>query len=74
MADRYRATSEKLDTLQSDPLALCAFAYFNASPNHPNMMFLTNKSGEHRLSQLRCFLTDSGIPPERLLPRNDPVA
>ncbi len=45
MADREKATGEKLDALQAEPLRLSAFAYFNSSPNHPNVLFVANESG-----------------------------
>jgi hypothetical protein len=68
MADREKATGEKLDALQAEPLKLCAFAYFNSSPNHPNLLFVANESGCSRLLELRGELVRVGIPNAKLLP------
>ena len=66
-ADRERVTVEKLDALRTAGLA--AFAYFNESPNHPNILAVTQHAGE-RLARFRAELTDvGGISAARLLPR-----
>jgi hypothetical protein len=67
-ADREKTTGEKLDTLQAEPLRLSAFAYFNSSPNHPNVLFVANESGRSRLDGIRAELVRVGIPTTKLLP------
>jgi len=68
MADREKATGEKLDALQAEPLKLCTFAYFNSSPNHPNVVFTANESGRSRLVAIRAEMVRVGIPSTKLLP------
>lgn len=68
MANREKATGEKLDALHGDPWRLFAFAYFNSSPNHPNVLVVANSSGHSRLDAIRRKLLGSGLPPTRLLP------
>ncbi len=68
MADREKATGEKLDSLEAEPLKLSAFAYFNSSPNHPNVLFIANESGRSRLDGIRAELVRVGIPNTKLLP------
>jgi hypothetical protein len=68
VADREKATGEKLDMLQAEPFQLSAFAYFNSSPNHPNVVFIANESGRSRLTGIRGELLRVGIPGTKLLP------
>jgi hypothetical protein len=68
MAGRKKATSKKLDMLQAKPWRLSAFTYFNVSPNHPNVLFVANKSGQSRLTKIRNELLHAGIPSTKLLP------
>jgi hypothetical protein len=68
MADREKATGEKLDALQAEPLRMFAFAYFNSSPNHPNVLFIANELGRSRLDAIRGELVRVGIPNTKLLP------
>jgi hypothetical protein len=70
MADRKEATAKKLVVLQEHPRNLFAFAYFNLSPNHPNVMFITNKEGRSRLAILREEIVNAGIPDGKLVQRN----
>ncbi|HKH49319.1 MAG TPA: hypothetical protein VKM72_32020 [Thermoanaerobaculia bacterium] len=67
MADRESATGEKMDALQASPYYLAAFTYFNSSPNHPNVVCVTNPAGKSRLSKLRSELNRCGIPLNRLV-------
>lgn len=67
MSDRGRATSKKLDALQTAPYHLAAFAYFNSSPNHPNIVCVANQAGRERLAAFRAALERHGVPSARLM-------
>jgi len=67
MADRERATREKIDALRSAKYGLHTFAYFNASPNNPNVLFVASGAGRQRIQSLMAELENAGIPKSRLL-------
>jgi hypothetical protein len=67
IAHRERATSEKLDGLGTTGLSV--FAYFNSSPNHPNILAVSGGNGRQRLRQFREELVTIGIPRAKLLPQ-----
>jgi hypothetical protein len=66
IADRERATGEKLDGLRA--AGLSAFAYFNSSPNHPNILVVAGNAGSERLRRFRAELLTMGVPKAKLLP------
>jgi hypothetical protein len=65
-ASRERATGEKVDAFRAG--GLCSFAYFNSSPNHPNILVVGGGAAKDRLGSFREELMSLGIPRAKILP------